>query len=237
MAAAPATMRYASRAAVNGSNAYDLNRIKADSYRTGASSASAQPKKSATVGYATLPRSVYAPTAGQTAPKAAASSRTAAATVKSPEMRTTRQTEENSLRKPVQRTAPKAAQKAQKAYGISLFAVAGFALVTVMMVFVLLAYVKYSEITNDTVQLQARLDTLTAEERKLKIAYEDAFDVNEVASYATNVLGMTKMTDTQVATVDTGAADKAEVVGTPSDNTVGQSGITTFLMSLVAYFK
>jgi predicted PurR-regulated permease PerM len=135
------------------------------------------------------------------------------------------------------RPAHRTTRKVQKGYGISLFAVAGFAFVVVMMVFVLLAYVKFNEVTSQSAQLETKLEQLNEEERKLKIAYEDAFDVNEVEAYATNVLGMTKMADSQVATVDSTASDKAVVVGTPQkDGSLG-SEVTTFLTSLVAYFK
>jgi cell division protein FtsL len=248
MAATTATMKYASRTAVSGSNAYDLSRFKdympedfgnrkaqstrsvsaaAGSRVNGASSpnmarpAQAQPHK-------TAPRA----SAGMPARTSASPARTPASTAEPRRSAQVRQAEVQDGR-PAHRTA----RKTRKAYGLSLFAVAGFALVAVMMVFMLLAHVKYSEITTETAALQEKLDTLTEEERKLKIAYEDAFDVNRVEEYATNVLGMTKPLDTQVATVVTTATDKAVVVDEPAPEDGGGLDIGSFLMSLVAYFK
>jgi len=64
--------------------------------------------------------------------------------------------------------------------------VAGFVVVAVLMIFVLLAHVRYAEVTNETVKLQTKLTQLTEQERKLQIAYENAFDVNQVEQYATH---------------------------------------------------
>lgn len=194
MAAQSATVRYASRGAVSGSNAYDLSRIRDYSHE------SAVPER--------IP--VRTP-------------------VQKPAVKTAPRT--------VERTAPRTAQRAQKSYGMSLFAVTGFVVVAVMMVFVLLAHVKYNEVTNETVQLQSKLAALTEQERKLQIAYEDAFDVNNVEQYATNVLGMSKPDESQVRTVMSTAFDKAIVVNPENDDTNVSESMVTFLASLVAYFK
>lgn len=147
--------------------------------------------------------------------------------------------------KPTVRTAPqtapqsaaRTAHKAQKAYGISLYAVIGFVFVAAMMVFVLLAHVKYNEVTNETVKLQARLDELNSQERKLKIEYENAFDVNDVERYATQVLGMSKPAEDQISTVSATAQDKAIVMKSSDESSEKNESMVTFLASLVAYFK
>ena len=111
MAAHSATVKYASRSAVSGSNAYDLSRISAYAQE------SAVPER--------LP-------------------------VRKPLDKPAVHNEPKTIERPAPRTAP----RTQKAYGISLFAMTGFVVVAVMMVFVLLAHVKYNEVTNQTVQLQ-----------------------------------------------------------------------------------
>lgn len=190
MATKTATVRYASRGTVNGSNAYDLSRVR--EYYGDAPEIEKNPTKR---------------------PETPAVSRPAA--------------------KPGSRTG----RRAQKSYGLSLFAVTGFVVVAVMMVFVLLAHVKYDEVTNETGQLRTQLEALNEEERKLKIAYEDAFDVNEVEQYATKVLKMTKPTETQVVSVAATAEDKAVLVTAQQDNTNVTESMATFLASLVEYFK
>lgn len=188
MAAKRATTRYASSAAVYGSNAYDLGRVRQYS------NAQAVPERS--------PRPDTRPAT-----------------------------------KPVVKTAPKVAPRTQRAYGVSLFAVAGFAVVAALMVFVLLAHVRFNEISSETVALQTQLTALNEDERRLQIAYEDVFDVNEVEEYATNVLGMTKPLESQLATITAIAYDKAVVIDTTGDTLGVKENLATFLSSLVAYFK
>ena len=184
MAEKTAKARYASRTAIHGSNAYDLNRV------------------------GDLP-------------------------VRQP----------NPVKKPAQTPAAKPAArpakrgKTQRYYGVSLFAVAGIAVVAAMMVFVMLAHVRFNEISTQTVTLQQRLEKLTEEERKLKITYEDIFDVNEVEAYATNVLGMTKPGQDQIAAVSANHQDKAVVINADADGSGAKESMVSFLASLVAYFK
>ena len=110
MAAKTATVKYASRTAVYGSNAYDLNRVR--DYSDVQAVPEREPAKKPAV-------------------KPAA--------------------------KPANKTVSRTAQKTQKHYGFSLFAATGFVVVAVLMVFVLLAHVKFNEVSNETVQLQAQL--------------------------------------------------------------------------------
>lgn len=194
MAAHSATVRYASRSAVSGSNAYDLSRIREYVHE------SAVPER---------------------------------APVRKPLEKPAVRNEP----KTIERTAPRPAHRTQKSYGISLFAMTGFVVVAVMIVFVLLAHVKYNEVASETVQLQVKLDELTEQERKLKIAYEDAFDVINVEQYATNVLGMSRLDESQVSTVESTASDKAIVVSQENDDKQVTESMVTFLASLVAYFK
>jgi cell division protein FtsL len=191
MATRSATVRYASRSAVSGSNAYDFSRIRE---------------------YPNEPERVP---------------------VKKPLEKPPVKAEP----KPDRRTAPKAAHRTRKAYGVSLFAITGFIIVAVMMVFVLLGHVRYNEVTAETVQLQTRLNELTQQERKLQIEYENTFDVFAVEQYATNVLGMSKPDESQVGTVLLTAEDKAVVVSSEEENPVETESMVTFLASLVSYFK
>lgn len=183
MATRSATVRYASRSAVSGSNAYDISRLR-EFDRESEKLPDAKPTKQPTV-----------------------------------------------------KANPKPSPKTHKAYGVSLFAVTGFVVVAVMMVFVLLAHVRYNDISSETVRLQARLDELNEQERKLMIEYEKAFDVIAVEQYATNVLGMSKPDESQVSVVQTTAYDKAVVVSQEKDETQGTESMVTFLASLVSYFK
>lgn len=209
MATQRTTATYASRSAVYGSNAYDLSRLRA-----------AAP---APFEYERVPagRPEIRP-AVTPSPKTSPRSVPQRAPAASP--------------KTAPRTAPRTSRKTQKAYGVSIYAAIGFVIVAVMMVFVLLSHVRYAEVTNETVQLQAQLTQLNEQERKLKIAYENAFDVNEVEQYATHNLGMSQPAECQIGTISVTAQDRAVVADTLDDGTPNES-IGTFLASLVAYFK
>jgi hypothetical protein len=161
--------------------------------------------------------------------------------VKKPEARPSTKTAPGTVRRAETRvetrTSQRTAVKAQKAYGISLFAIVGFLAVGVMMILVLLAYVSYNEVSYETVQLQAQLDELNEQERVLRIAYEGAFDVNEVEEYATTVLGMSKPSEDQISTLETMAEDKITVIGSDDAEDSKLGGLATFLASLMEYFK
>lgn len=191
MATRSATVRYASRSAVSGSNAYDFSRIRE---------------------YASEPERI---------PE------------KKPAQRPPVKAEPRTVQKPVAKTA----QRVQKSYGVSLFAITGFVVVAVMMVFVLLAHVRYNEVTSEAVRLQAKLDELSDQERKLKIAYENVFDVYAVEQYATNVLGMSKPSEEQVSAIQSVVYDKAVVVSAENEESDVSESMVTFLASLVSYFK
>jgi cell division protein FtsL len=191
MATRSATVRYASRSSVSGSNAYDFSRIR---------------------DYAAEPERIPD---------------------KKPDMRPPVKAEPRAVKK----SAAKTAQRAQKSYGVSLFAITGFVVVAVMMVFVLLAHVRFNEVTSEAVRLQARLDELNDQERKLKIDYENAFDVYAVEQYATNVLGMSKPSESQMGAMQLAVYDKAVVVSSENKESDVSESMVTFLASLVSYFK
>lgn len=139
--------------------------------------------------------------------------------------------------RPVARPKTSAMERTKNAYGISVFAIAGTAIITVLIVFVLLAYVQYTEVSNETVALQSQLSELSAAENKLLISYESAFNINEIEEYATTVLGMVKPTGDQISTVATTTEDRAVILESETENVGFLTGITSFLTSLVEYFK
>jgi cell division protein FtsL len=209
MATQRATVTYASRSAVYGSNAYDLSRVR--SAVPAPSEIDYSPARRTEIRPATVP-------APKTAPRTVPSQSPA----RSP--------------KTTPKAAPRSYRKKQKAYGISLYSAIGFVVIAVMMIFVLLAHVRYAEVTNETVKLQTQMTTLNEQERKLQIAYVNAFDINQVEQYATNQLGMSQPAESQIGTISVTAQDKAVVADTHQENVVASESIGTFLASLVAYF-
>jgi len=134
------------------------------------------------------------------------------------------------------RRVPKTAARPQIRYGISPLAVCGFVVVAVLLVLVLLAYVKLADAAFVTTELETQLAELTEEERRLQIAYEEAFDINEIEDYAVNVLGMVQPSASQINIVDISTADKAVVLDGSSGEDSPVSDFIVFIKSLLEYF-
>jgi cell division protein FtsL len=121
--------------------------------------------------------------------------------------------------------------------GISLFAVAGFALFAVMMVFVLLARVQLTQISDETAKIETKISELSEEEARLRIEYERTFNLTEIEEYATKKLGMIRQGSDSVTFLAMTNVDRAEIL--VPDETGGNNFITgfkDFLSSLLEYF-
>jgi hypothetical protein len=126
----------------------------------------------------------------------------------------------------------------RRAYGISPFSAVGFVIVAVLMILVVLAYVSMNTESKTTVDLKVRLDELAEDERKLIIAYENAFDMAQLEAYAVNVLGMMPASEGQTGTISLAPEDKAVIF---SETEPQKSGVLdemgAFILSLLEYFK
>ena len=124
----------------------------------------------------------------------------------------------------------------EKAHGVSLFTLFGTVLVAALMVFIVLAYINYTEVTSEIVRLSAQLDRLTEQKSKLEIEYESVIDMKEIERYARDVLGMSKPDANQVTVVQTTTQDKAEIISS-GDEANALRGFGTFISSLLDYFR
>ena len=91
-----------------------------------------------------------------------------------------------------QREKARAEVAAQTKPMVSPFALFGSVLVTVLMIFVVLAQINYNEAAAETVRLNAQLTELTERHRALTITFESVISMKEVEQYARDVLGMSK---------------------------------------------
>jgi hypothetical protein len=122
--------------------------------------------------------------------------------------------------------------------GVSLFSVVGYVAVASLMVLLILAYVNVNSVSQATVEMKSHLEMLTEEERRLKLAYESAFDAMEIESYAVNVLGMIPAADAVAGTIDVEAVDKAVIIGGDETKKGGAlDGLAEFISSLLEYLK
>ena len=135
------------------------------------------------------------------------------------------------------RAKARADAKAQSWYNISVAGVVGFVVIVVLLLAVLVATVNYTEMSDSVVKLQQRLEELNDTEKKLKIQYEKAFDINEIESYAVNELHMAKPAADQVATSAVNAGNRAEIIAVEGEGEGFFSSVSTFISSLIGYFK
>ena len=143
--------------------------------------------------------------------------------------------EEKPQEKAVARTRTR--KKTEGRYKFMLLSIAGIVFVAAVVVFVLLAYVQFTEVSHETAQLQEQLESLKEDEARLLIAYESAFNLNEVEDYAIGVLGMVKPSANQEVFISTTVPDKAVILDTEVEPAVTSRSFGEFLLSLLEYFK
>ncbi|MDR1299438.1 MAG: hypothetical protein LBJ84_04230 [Oscillospiraceae bacterium] len=140
--------------------------------------------------------------------------------------------------RPAVRVRESARTRTRYAAGISPFSILGFATVAVLMVFVILAHVSVNAASKEAAEMEARLESLAQDERRLKISYENAFDTSEIEAYAVNALGMIPASAGATGIISIAPADKAEIIGTGA---AAESGfidnMADFILSLLEYFK
>ena len=86
----------------------------------------------------------------------------------------------------------------------------------------LMVRIELAEQSNLGVSLKQQLELLQEENRKLRIRYESSIDLDELESYAKDILGMQKPGKSRIKKIDTDTQDKAIVLGDSEErNTVG----------------
>ena len=123
----------------------------------------------------------------------------------------------------------------KRAPGISIFAIIGTLIISVLMVFVVLAQVYYNESASEAVRLNTTLRELTDTHRTLELAFESSIDLKEIERIARDELGMSRPDTAQIISVTTTARDIATVITV--DDRQGMQGFAEFLKSLTNYFR
>ena len=127
----------------------------------------------------------------------------------------------------------KAAHTAQAIAPVSII---GFVCAAILMVFMLMSYIRLTELSNESAELESQLSELEVEQTRLLIDYESAFNMTEIEEYATTVLGMQKPRSDQVFYIDGSAPDKAEIIQEETENSGLLGKIDDLLESLGEYF-
>lgn len=119
--------------------------------------------------------------------------------------------------------------------GIPIFAIVGFALFSVMMIFVLLARLQLTQITDEAAHLETRIQELSEAEARIKVDYESTFNLTEIEEYATKQLGMVRSSD-NVNFFQTTSVDRAEILEKEEKSSNFLDGFKDFISSLLEYF-
>ena len=97
---------------------------------------------------------------------------------------------------------------------ISPVSILGFACAAVMLVFMLIAKIQLTVITDQAVALESELSSLSLEQNRLLIEYESVFNRSEIEEYAMSTLGMQRPREEQIVYLNSTAPDKAVVLET-----------------------
>lgn len=142
------------------------------------------------------------------------------------------------------RTAPKiiedtSAKTHAAAYtqSISPLAIVGCICAAVMVVFLLMAKIQLTELTDQAVALENQLTELSVAQNRLLIDYESAFNLTEIEEYATTQLGMQRPREDQIFYLESTVSDKAVII----ENSDGKKGLGDRLFDMLSsvseYFK
>lgn len=92
------------------------------------------------------------------------------------------------------------------------FAIVGGLVAAFLLVTAITDRVGLMSVSGESVALQAQLAELEDQHSRLQIAYESAFNLAEIETYATTSLGMQKPSADQITYIDTSASDRAVVL-------------------------
>ena len=119
--------------------------------------------------------------------------------------------------------------------GIAPFSIIGILIAAFLFVTAMTARTRLLDLSTESAALQEEIAELETEQARLRIAYETSFNLADVESYATRVLGMQKPLEDQITYLDIAAPDRAVVVQEKNrDGFVDR--VSDFLVGLGAYF-
>jgi len=111
-----------------------------------------------------------------------------------------------------ERAIPRTRVVAAPRLAVAPFAVIGYFIAGVLLVFMLTSYIQLTAISDEMVAMEAQLHELKLQKDKLLISYESAFNLAEIEEYAILELGMQKPRSDQVFYVDEFSPDLAVVL-------------------------
>lgn len=120
----------------------------------------------------------------------------------------------------------------KRAYGVSVTGLLGVLLAVAAVMFLLVSYASYTAVANQTVNARHRVEELQEENRRLSAAYDVAFDMNAVKSYAQKELGMGEPTSSQIEYAEIESQDSVAIYS-DGDNSSSLLSAFTSLFSAI----
>lgn len=120
---------------------------------------------------------------------------------------------------------------------ISPLAIVGALCAAVMVIFLLMARIQLTEVTDQAVALEQQLTELEVAQNRLLIDYESAFNLTEIEEYATTTLGMQRPREDQIFYLDSTVPDKAVIIEKADDGEGLGDRFNDMLSLLSEYFK
>ena len=151
--------------------------------------------------------------------------------------------EREAERKVVIPAAPNVGEKAahkvkvKNSQSVSPVAVIGIACAAVLMVFVLMARIQFTAVSDEAVALEQQLDDLMVERTRLLIGYESAFNMTEIEEYASTTLGMQRPREEQIYYINSSVPDKAVIIEDGTKDRSLSDRISDMLVSIGEYFR
>ncbi|MCL2401930.1 MAG: cell division protein FtsL [Oscillospiraceae bacterium] len=134
--------------------------------------------------------------------------------------------------------APRPVRKPQQKnkYSISLFAIFGAVTIFVLMIFMLLAHVYHTGMLAETGRLNAQMNELAEDSRRLEVDFMSRINMNEIERRARDELGMSHPDEDQIFVLQSTPQGRAEVIVAENEES-GWRGFGAFLSSLLEYFR
>ncbi|NLW65874.1 MAG: cell division protein FtsL [Clostridiales bacterium] len=126
--------------------------------------------------------------------------------------------------------------RVKNSQALSPVAVIGLLCSAVLLVFMLMARIQFTALSDKAVALEQQLSDLEVEQTRLLIDYESVFNMTEIEDYATSVLGMQRPRDEQIFYLNSSVPDKAVVIEGADDEKGPLDRLLDMLASIGEYF-
>lgn len=145
------------------------------------------------------------------------------------------------LVRPREQTVARPKIRTREAGRVSPFAVVGFLAVGVFAVLVLMSYIQITVLSDDIAGLKTELTALQSQETKLRVQYEQAFDLASIETRVTSDGTMVKPQSGQILYLDLSEPDSVVLFNDREEPLAGVegalSGIREVFENVVEYFR